>query len=211
LRGWLRLQGICGSGFEGAGAITAEFFVEGFEAVNEIGQVFSRVHASGGFTKVGAAAEGAMRINGAAAIAAEQWAGPIGVSFELSAATGADAFGEVQSLTEGEKRRFAGEAKMAAATAELAITREGAALDLGIDSLDLRRERGGRWAGGRAAGHAVGWNEPKMAVSASFLLCEQLKFEKFPFRRHLSGPQHAGRISSAAAPNPRHLLPAAFA
>jgi hypothetical protein len=80
---------------------------------------------------------------------------------------------------------------MAAATAELAITREGAALDLGIDSLDLRRERGGRWAGGRAggraAGHAVGWNEPKIAVSASFLMSEQLKFEKCPFRRHLCG------------------------
>jgi hypothetical protein len=88
-----------------------------------------------------------MRINSAATIAAEQWAGTLGVSFELGAATGADAFGEEQSLTEGEERRFAGEAKMAAATAELAITREGAALDLGIDSLNLRRERGGRWAG----------------------------------------------------------------
>ena len=60
--------------------------------------MFSRVHASGGFTKVSAAAEGAMRINGAAAIAAEEWAGTLGVSFKLGAATGADAFGEVQSL-----------------------------------------------------------------------------------------------------------------
>jgi hypothetical protein len=33
----------------------------------------------------------------------------------------------------------------------------------------------------------VGWNEPKIAVSASFLMSEQLKFEKFPFRRHLCG------------------------
>jgi len=100
---------------------------------------------------------------------------------------------------------------MAAATAELAITREGAALDLGIDSLDLRRERGWRWAGGGAAGHAVGWNEPKIAVSASFLMSEQLKFEKFPFRRHLSArstPDESRRLPlpppATSSPPPLH-------
>ena len=125
----------------------------------------------------------------------------------MGAATGTDAFGEVQSFTEGEKRRFAGEAKMAATATKLAIPRQGATLDFGVDSLDLRRKGGGRWTGGGAAGLAKGWNEPKMAVSTSFLLSEQLKFEKFPFRRHLSGPQHAGQSRRQPLPTQATTVP----
>jgi len=45
---------------------------------------------------------------------------------------------------------------------------------------------------------------PQMALRASFLQCEQLKFEKFPFHRHLGAPSVLIR-PQAALPN-RQLL-----
>jgi len=115
-------QGIRGGGFERAGTLAAEFFIEGFETMNEIGEVFARVHAAGGFAEVGAAAKRPVRIDGAAAIAAQQRAGPVRMWLELDAAAGADAFGQVERLTQGEQRGPARESEVAASAAKLAVT-----------------------------------------------------------------------------------------
>jgi hypothetical protein len=85
------------------------------------------------------------------------------VRLELGAPAGADAFGQIQSLSEGEERGFAGQSEVTAAAAELAVAGQGTALDFGVDGLDLRGKRGGFGTGIGSAGHDEGLNEPKMA------------------------------------------------
>jgi hypothetical protein len=104
---------------------TAEAFIEGFEALDQIGDVFARIHAAGLGAEVGAAAERAVRIDGAAAVASQQRAGAVGVWFEDFAAAGAHAFGGMESLATREQGRVAGDAKMAAAGAHLALAGQG--------------------------------------------------------------------------------------
>lgn len=142
--------------FQRAGAITTELFIEGFETMDQVGEVFARVHAAGGFAEVGAAAKRTMRIDSAAAISAQQRAGTVWMRLKLGATAGADAFRQIQSLAEGEERGFAGEAEMAAAAAELAVAGQGTALDFGVDGLDLRCKRGGFRTGIGSAGHGEG-------------------------------------------------------
>ncbi len=131
--------------------------------MDQVGEVFARVHAAGGFAEVGAAAKRTMCIDGAAAISAQQRAGTVWMRLQLGATTGTNAFGKVQSLPEGEERRLAGQSEVAAAAPELAVAGQGTALDFGVDGLDLRGKRGGFRTGIGSAGHDEGLNEPKMA------------------------------------------------
>jgi hypothetical protein len=122
--------------------VAAEAFVEGFEALDQISDVFARVHAAGLSAEMGAAAERAVLIDGAASVAAEERAGTVWVWFEDFAAAAAHAVGCVERLASREQRRVAGDAKMAAACAHFALAGQGTALQLGVDGLDLGTMRG---------------------------------------------------------------------
>ena len=86
---------------------------------------------------MGAAAEGAVRIDGAAAIAAQQRAGAVGMRFQSLAPTGTDAPGRIKRFALCQQRGVAGEAKMAATGAHFALAGKGTSLQFGIDGLDL--------------------------------------------------------------------------
>jgi hypothetical protein len=94
---------------ESAGAGAAELFVEGFEFSDEIEDVGAGVGAAGGVAEVGAATEGAMRVNGAAHVFAEERAGPVRGLGDGFTAGGAPACGGGDGFPLGEVRGFAGE------------------------------------------------------------------------------------------------------
>ncbi len=71
------LENISDRPFQRTRPLAAHFFIQGFETLNKVGHVFSRVHPAGGLAKVGAAAKGPVLIDGAALILAEMGLKPI--------------------------------------------------------------------------------------------------------------------------------------
>ncbi len=76
-----------------------QFFIQGFQALNEISNVLPGIHAPSCLTKVGAAAKGAMLINRAAPILAKQRAGTIRPGSQSLPPAGADSTCGIKRLT----------------------------------------------------------------------------------------------------------------
>jgi hypothetical protein len=57
--------------FKRPGAISPEFFIECLKALNQISHVFAWIHATSGFTEMGAAAKGSVSIDRTFAITSE--------------------------------------------------------------------------------------------------------------------------------------------
>ncbi len=130
-------QRVTDRGFERSGTAATETFVESFETLDEISDVFARVHAAGFGTEVRAAAKRTVFIDCAAAIAAQQRACPVRMRFEGLATAGADSLGCIQSLSPGEHRGMTCQPEVTAAGAHLTLTGQRPSLQLGINRLDF--------------------------------------------------------------------------
>lgn len=99
--------------------------------------MFAWVDAASGGAEVRAATEGAVRVDHAAAIPPQQWAGSVRMRLERLTSAVTYAIGGMERFAAREQRCMASEAKMAAACAHLALAVERAAFKLRIDRLDL--------------------------------------------------------------------------
>ena len=142
-------QRVTNCDFERTGTAAAETFVESFEALDEIRDMFAWIHATGFGTIVGAAAERAVLIDGAASVAPQEGAGSVRVGFECLAPAGTDSEGCVQSLPTGEHGRVTCQPKVTATGAHLTLAGQRPALEIGINCLNFLVAD---WLGG---GHAV--------------------------------------------------------
>lgn len=116
------VEGVAHRGFEGPRAVAAEPFVERFQALDEVGHLPARHHATGRRAKVSAAAKGSEIVNCAAVVDAERRAGTIRAGLELLATRGTDTLGGQQGLAPGQHRGAAGQAELAAAGQGPAVT-----------------------------------------------------------------------------------------
>ena len=107
--------------------------------MDEVLDGLSGIHATCRFTEVGAAAEGAVLVDGASAIAPDERTAPglrIGRIRERFTPSGAGAFSRDESFARSKHRRFSGEAELAASRASPARAGEIDSLNFRVDGLN---------------------------------------------------------------------------
>lgn len=110
-----------------------ESFIEGFEALDEVGDLASGVGSTRFGAEVGATTEGTVLVAGTASLWSKQGAGAIGMGFQGLATRGADAFRRVEGLGFRDQRGFAGEPEMTAAGPARAIAMQRSPLESDVD------------------------------------------------------------------------------
>lgn len=133
----MRLKRICHGRFQFSRAISPQFFIQGLEPVNQVGNVFARIHAPRRLAKMRTTTKGPMRIDGASPLLTQQRAGTFRVRFELFPPAGPHPLGGEHSLSKREKRSLSGETEMAALRAHLAVPLQRSLLQFCIDRLHL--------------------------------------------------------------------------
>lgn len=113
--------------------VMLKLFVESLKALDQVGYLFSGIRPSGWLAEMRAAAEGAVLVNRAFSVHAEEWTGVIGVGLQFHPARGTHAFGCKERLCHRHEGSHAGETKATAACSERTFTLEGPPLDLGIN------------------------------------------------------------------------------
>jgi hypothetical protein len=127
--------------------------IEIFQAADQVEDFAARVGAAGGGAEMGAAAEGAILVDEAAAVLAQERAIALARGGQRLAPGGADGLRGDERLAAGELRRFAGQAELAALGAAEAGAFDRPGVDLAVDGADFSE----RFAPfGRGAGGGVG-------------------------------------------------------
>lgn len=111
----------------------AEPLIERLQPVNEGGDLPSRKRAARCLAKMGAAAEGPVLVNRAAALRSQQGAVAAGVRLHGGFSRSPRSLRRIERLRPGHERSFSSQAKAAASGAKLAIAGQGDALGFGID------------------------------------------------------------------------------
>lgn len=119
-------------GLDGAGTVAAEFFIEGFEALDEIGDMLARIWPACGGAKMSAAAEGPMGVDGAATVPAKHGARSIIARRNFFSTTGPNAERGECGLAQGEHGCFSSEMKLAALRARNAGAFQRAFFEFGV-------------------------------------------------------------------------------
>ena len=88
-------QRVTDCSFQRTRAAATEPFVQSFKTLDEICNMLAWIHAPGFGTKVGAAAERSVFVNGAAAITPQKRAGSVRMRLEHLATAGADSLGGI--------------------------------------------------------------------------------------------------------------------
>ena len=119
-------------------SIPAQFLIQRLQPLNQIRHMFARIHPARLCTKMRAAAEGAVLVNGAFPVPPQQRAGTIGVWFQRLAPARTHPLGRIESLATRQHGCMTRQTKVAAAGAHFALPGQGTVLQLGINGLHLR-------------------------------------------------------------------------
>ncbi len=123
--------------FQRPGANSSELLVESLQSLDKICEMFPRVHAPSGCAKMSAATKRPVSIHTAAPGRFQQRTSTIWMRLELRPSARSDAFSQIKSLPQGQKRCSSSMPKMAASAPQLAVTRQRPPFDLSVNSLDL--------------------------------------------------------------------------
>lgn len=130
-------QNLVQNPLQGTRPVPPQFFIQGFQALNEISNVLPGIHAPSSLTKVGAAAKGAMLIDGAAPILAKQGAGTVRPGSQSFPPAGADAACGIKRLTQRQHGSATRQTELTALGARLAVPVQGPGLQGCIHGTDL--------------------------------------------------------------------------
>lgn len=119
----------------------AKLLIERLHAVDEVHHMLPGIGAARWRAKVRAAAKGAVRIDAAPAVPAQQGAGPLWMRSQFFPAAGAHSLRGEQRLDPCHHRRLSGLPEMAAAGAHFALPWKRARLHFGIDCLEPGEQR----------------------------------------------------------------------
>jgi hypothetical protein len=127
---------------EGAGAVAFELRVDGFEAADEVDDFGAGAGSAGGGAEMGAAAKGAVVVDEAATVGAEERAGAVGMFRERFAAGGAEGARGEERFAAGDLRDAAGGLELAAASEAGAGAVDWAGFEFLVDGADFGESEG---------------------------------------------------------------------